>query len=227
MTTNPEKATTNTRIGLGIYSLSEAARYVRVPHARLRSWFNSRDKNRGPVFDSDYAGPVLSFHDLVDAQVAAQLRNLGLSMQRIRRVYSALQYEHHLRHPFCSRLLYTDGKNVFVRGAEAVEDAAFVEVLTKQRYFSKILEPFLHTIEYGDSGLAARWRIFNHVVIDPEVYFGKPVVVGSRVTTQHLANELHANAGDIDLVADLYGLPESVVKDAARFEETYSVRRAA
>ena len=216
------------RLGTGLYTLGEAARYIRVSPNRLRAWFVPNDGKRKPVFHSDYASQIISFHDLIDAQVAAQLRGLGLSMQRIRLVYGALQEKHNLRHPFCSKMLFTDGKDVFVHGAEAAADATFVEVLTSQRYFPNVLAPFLKSIDYNaTSGLAERWRIFDHVVIDPEVYFGKPVVVGSRVATQHIADEVRVNKGDTDLIADLYNLTEDEVRSAVAFEQAHSKRKVA
>lgn len=213
-------------LGLGVYAIPEAARYLEVAPARLRHWFKPQGSRHGAsqsdfrVVDGQLA---ISFLDLVDAQVAVQLRALGLSMQRIRKVYAALQAEFGSPHPFCSNQLYTGGNTVFLRGTESASDAGFMEVLTKQHYFERILMPFLRCVEYDPGlGLARRWRISPGVVMDPGVALGKPVLEGTRLSTYVIAQEYFANHADAALVAALYGVDEASVLSAVQFEQRYN-----
>lgn len=146
---------------------------------------------------------------------------MGISMQRIRRVYDAMTRAFELRHPFCSRLLFTDGKDVFLKSAESAEDSSFIEILSRQHYFKNVLEPFLKHIDYDEAhGLAQRWHIYSNVVIDPRVSFGKPVLEGSRISTYTIAREFLANNKDASFVANLYDISEAQVHSAFEFERS-------
>ncbi|MBI2421495.1 MAG: DUF433 domain-containing protein [Candidatus Hydrogenedentes bacterium] len=209
-------------LGAGAYAIPEAARYLKIGAGRLRSWFVA-DTQKQSAFLADFK-PIegctaISFYDLVDSQVAVQLRGMNISMQRIRRVYNAMKAGFGLRHPFCSELLFTDGKDLFLKSAQAVEDASFIDILTRQHYFTEVLTPFLGHIDYDHAvGMAQRWHIFPNVVIDPRVFFGKPVIEGSRISTYTLAREYIANGNDSDIVADLYDVSSLQVLSAFEFE---------
>ncbi|MBI1318332.1 MAG: DUF433 domain-containing protein [Candidatus Hydrogenedens sp.] len=208
-------------LGVGTYAIPEAARYLGTNSQTLRNWFVPSD--REPAFHSDFeqrkGATAISFHDLIDAQVAVQLKQMDLSLQRIRKVYHAMQENFGLRHPFCSSRLFTDGNEVFLHSAGAAGDDSFVEVLKLQHYFTEILKPFLRHVDYDEAvGLARRWHIHTNVVIDPNVYFGKPVVEGSRISTQILAREYLANHQDAEYVATLFDISEQQVLSAFAFE---------
>ena len=56
------------------------------------------------------------------------------------------------------------------------------------------------------------------VVIDPNVSFGRPTVVGSGIQTAVLVQRFDAGESLGDLAAD-YGLPEERIKSAVLFEQ--------
>src|SRR3954454_15105226 len=111
-----------TLLGRGVYSITEASQLTGLRPARLREWFRRRPppSGRRPVFTSDYA-PVagdiaISFFDLIDVYVAGQLREYGVSMQNVRRVYKRLAADLSVKHPFCHQKLLTAGKTVLMSG---------------------------------------------------------------------------------------------------------------
>jgi uncharacterized protein (DUF433 family) len=213
------------RLGYGVYSFPEAAKLTRLRTARVREWFRGRTSNtrRRPVFYGDYE-PVdgdyaISFHDLIDLFVAGQLRERGVSLQTLRRVYAQLKKDLTTSHPFCRQELLTDGHTVFVRGLDNEGREEMMEVLTRQRVFPEILRPFLLSIDYDAATiLAKRWRISPSVVLDPAICFGKPIIEAAGVPTSILAAAYHANDDDAELVADWYNVPPDHVLAAAAFE---------
>src|SRR5947208_9135710 len=98
-------------LGRGVYTIPEAARLTGLHPARVREWFRKRPPQAGrrPVFISDYAplagDTAISFFDLVDVYVAGQLREYGVSMQTVRRVYKSLAADLDVKHPFCHQQL--------------------------------------------------------------------------------------------------------------------------
>jgi hypothetical protein len=178
-------------LGRGLYTFPEAAKLTGLRLGRVREWFRGRLKSaevRRPVFQGDYA-PVdtdyaISFFDLIDLYVAGQLREHGVSLQMVRKVYSKLEDELQSAHPFCRKELLTDGKKVFTRGLDRHGQEELTEVLTRQGVFPQVLLPFLRRIDYDRVKLLAlRWRIADKVLVDPTVCFGKPVVEGTGVAT--------------------------------------------
>src|ERR1700737_1114204 len=94
-------------LGHGIYTFKEAARLTGLYHSRVREWFRGRtsESGRNPVFVGDYE-PVegdfaISFYDLIDVYVAGQLRDHGVSLQTVRKVYSWMKDDLDTDHPFC------------------------------------------------------------------------------------------------------------------------------
>lgn len=214
-----------TMLGNGVYGYREAARLTGLKRECVREWFRTRsaDAKRYPVFLSDYesldGGRAISFLDLIDVFVAGQLREHGVSLQTLRRVYTRLQDELKAKHPFCRSELLSDGKIVFTRGMDAKGQEELKEVLTRQKVFPSIILPFLKKIDYGEmSKLAERWHIARMVVIDPRICFGKPIVEEYSIPTAVLADAYQANDQDAERVADWFNVNAEHVLAAVEFE---------
>lgn len=212
-------------LGNGVYGYREASRLTGLKKERIREWFRIRSAapQRRPVFCSDYE-PVdrdraISFFDLIDVFVAGQLREHGVSLQTLRRVYFRLREELKAKHPFCRSELLSDGKIVFTRGMDSKGEEELKEVLTRQKVFPSIILPFLRKIDYGQvSKLAERWHIAPMVVIDPRICFGKPVIEEYSIPTATLADAYRANDEDAERVADWFNVNREHVLAAVAFE---------
>ncbi len=212
-------------LGNGVYSLTEAARLTHLRPQRVREWFAGRSGTRGVVFRSDYQ-PVegdraISFLDLVELFVAGQLRDHGVSLQALRKVYKRLEKDLDTRHPFGRREILTDGKNVFVLGLDDKGAEEMVEVLSRQKVFVEILLPFLKRIDYDSATrLAKKWFVTDQVVLDPMICLGKPIVEKAGIATAILAASFQANDQDAGIVADWYGVQQGQVLAAVEFERS-------
>jgi uncharacterized protein (DUF433 family) len=164
---------------------------------------------------------AISFHDLIEVFVAGQLRDRGVSLQSLRKVYHRLQKDLDTRHPFCRREVLSDGKRVFTLGLDEQGREEMIEVLTRQRVFAEILLPFLKRISYDEATkLAWRWFVADKVVIDPAICLGKPVVEPVGIATAILASAYEANDHDAERVAEWYGVHASHVLAAVDFERS-------
>ena len=204
--------------------MPEAARLTGLGPQRVREWFHGRSKEHAlkPVFQSDYQSVggdrAISFHDLIELFVAGQLRDRGVSLQSLRKVYKRLQEDLGTRHPFCRREVLTNHGKVFTLGLDKQGRREMIEVLTRQRVFPDILLPFLKRIDYDEATeLAKRWCIANLVVIDPSICLGKPIIEGVGITTAILAASYEANDQDAELVADWYKVHAKHVIAAVEF----------
>ncbi len=217
--------TTLLLLGHGVYTIPEAARLTGLRIGRVREWFRGRSApsdRRKPIFHGDYevigGDTAISFHDLIDVFVVGQLRNHGVSLQIVHKVFGRLQKDLDSSHPFCHQQLLTDGKTVLTHGLDAEGQEEIIEVLSGQRVFADLIRPFLQKIDYDAQSLARRWRIANNVVLDPTIQFGRPVVAGVSIATAVLAAAYQANDHDADLVADWYNVDPENVRAAVSFE---------
>jgi uncharacterized protein (DUF433 family) len=97
--------------------------------------------------------------------------------------------------------------------------------------FREILMPFLRRVERNERGIARRLFPFTRrehlkspldaprfVMIDPQVAFGMPVLVNSRISTAFLLSRKKGGASVRQLAAD-YGRPETEIEEALQLEQ--------
>jgi uncharacterized protein (DUF433 family) len=220
-------------LGQGVYRLSEVIQYTGLPATTVRAWFKWRsDKmGKGPIFASDFqeigGDYAVSFLNLIDAYVAAFLRDQGVSPTLIRRAYSILQGELHTPHPFAHADLRTDGARIIRHRFSDKDDSALVDVVSKQMLFSQWRD-VLSRIVYGHvTRLAESWKIAKGIIIKPSVSFGRPVIDGTGISSFVVANQYRANGKNAARVARLFDIKITDVKNAVNFESNLKQRQAA
>lgn len=213
------------------YSLTEAARYVKVPAATLRSWVIGRAYPRGegvaqfkPLIHPPAAQPpMLSFSNLVEAHVLRALRTEhGISLKDLR---EALRYaERHLRieRLLLDKRLCTDAGTLFVdRYGQLINLSA-----SGQLAMRKMFEAHLKRIDWADAAVPVRLYPIvasnvetpeRPIAIDPAVAFGRPILVRAGVTTQVIADRVDAGESVDELVVD-YGVERAEIEQAVLYE---------
>lgn len=208
-----------------LYTLREAARYLGIPPATLHTWVRGRsyathhgEKWSTPLIVPPQGGSLLSFHNLVEANVLAALREEHrISMAKIRRMV-----EYAKEHLGVTRPLLLDLKtglgDVFIKDPEGLLS------LTRsgQLALEEILERYLARVDRDVWGRPLRFHPpvagqirSDRIVLDPEVAFGAPTVKGIR--TRIIA--LRYDSGETpEFLAEDYGLSVEDVKEAVVFE---------
>lgn len=208
-----------------LYTLREAARYLGVPEATLRTWVWGRrypvQGGQGwsePLIITPEGGSLLSFHNLVEANVLAALRKEHrISMGKVRQMVAYAREK--LGEPRPLLLDLEVGlRDIFLR------DPQGLLALTRsgQVALEDILRDYLSRVERDEKGFPVRFRPpvagrvrSERVVLDPRVAFGAPTVAG--VKTRVLA--LRYNSGEaLEALAEDYGLPVEAVREAVVFE---------
>lgn len=213
------------------YPIAEAARYVKVPAATLRSWVVGRPYPRGetvarfePLIHPPVAhSPLLSFWNLVEAHVLRALRTEhGVSLTDLR---EALRYAEHnlqIERLLLDKRLRTDAGALFLdRYGQLINLSA-----SGQLAMRKMFEAHLKRIDWGDAVLPVRLYpmlasnldiVDRPIVIDPAVAFGRPILVRRGITTQAIADRVDAGEPVDDLAAD-YGLERAEIEQAVLYE---------
>jgi len=213
------------------YGLSEAAHYIRTPEATLRSWIRGR---RYPTssgvrhFRSVINVPnprrsVLSFTNLVEAHVLSALRREhDIRLDKIRSAIDYLQRHFPGQHPLAHHNFETDGVDIFVeKYGQLINVTQSGQLAMKQ-----IIQIYLRRIERDRAGLPVRLFPFTRqisasepksVVIDPQVSFGRPVLVGTGIATWLVAERYKAGESMEELAYD-YGRDRMDIEEAIRCE---------
>jgi uncharacterized protein (DUF433 family) len=173
--------------------------------------------------------PILfSFKNLVECFVLEGLRNThGISLQAIRRSVEDLRLRNESKYPLADYQLCTLGDTVFL----ANDNEPLIKLASHgQQGFREILDPFLKRVERNTEGMAKILFPFTSkqhmrtpttaprpVVIDPNVSFGMPVLVNSRISTAFLLSRKKGGTSIPQLAAD-YGRSEAEIEEALELE---------
>lgn len=216
---------------LPAYTIAEAAHYLRIPPATLRSWVVGRSypvksgrRFFAPVIiPPQKHPPLLSFLNLVEAHVLDVIRRQHeVSLPKVRQAVSYLQKEFHSRHPLAEQRLETDGQDLFIEVFNRLINIS----RQGQLAIRELLRAHLERIEWDLSGLAERLypftrkRGFNEpkvIVIDPRISFGRPVLAGTGIPSAVIAERYKAGESIAELAAD-YGRQPFEIEEAIRCE---------
>jgi len=216
---------------LPAYSITEAARYLRMPEATLRSWvvgrpyptMDGRRFFRPVIHLPDRGRPVLSFINMVEAHVLEAIRRQEhIALHRVRAAVDFLERHYHSRHPLVEHQFETDGLDLFIQKAGLLINLSQAGQLAMR----EVVAAYLRRVERDVKGLPVRLYPFTRkrepdepraVVIDPLVSFGRPVLAGTGVVTAILAERFKAGESVEDLAKD-YGRTALDIQEALRCE---------
>ena len=225
-------------IGVGIFTVPEAARLTGVPATSIRRWAfgDPRGQAGAPLIrqlPKLHGQDALGFYNLVEVLFLRDLTQQGVSWPTIRRAAEQARAVLHDDHPLATRrIFHTDGRGLFLEVANETGDRMLLDLLAGNYAMFEMLErSFTKSLSFdGPSGHASLWRPANdleRIVVDPARSFGRPIDHETGVPTDVLASALVAERGDAAQVARWWDVPQAAVEQAAEFEVRFGLRRAA
>lgn len=213
------------------YTLAEAARYVRLPVATLRSWVLGRrypTVRGGAEFPplirpASRRPPLLSFSNLIEAHVLRALRTEhGVSVKALRSALAYAEKTLGIDRLLLRPELRADAGKVFLhRYGELIELTA-----SGQLAMRRLLTEHLKRVEWDSSRFPVRLYPFlsaaasseeRPIVIDPRIAFGRPVVVRKGISTSVIVERVDAGESVDEIAAD-YDLGPSEIEQAVIYE---------
>lgn len=205
-----------------LYTYAEADRLAGVPRSTSSRWvkgYNYRNDQGERISQPPMtAGPEgrteggVSFFDLVSIKAIDGLRKRKFGARRIREVIKYCQDELGVDYPLATRRFKTDRRRIYMHAG----DGRLLEVLGGQQgaqAWDRVLDPFLRDLEYQNE-FARRWWPLGEkdkrVVVDPNYGFGLPVVVGSGVRTETIAEQYAAGDKIEDIAYDFSVTPKQI-----------------
>ena len=212
---------------LPCYPISEVAQYLAVPAATIRYWSVGRGSYEPLIAVPSYAPTLLSFLNLIELHVLAAIRRKhGVKMQSVRKAIRYLadrsRCELEARHPLISRELETDGLDLFID-----EYGRLINISQEgQTVIREVVRAALSRVERGAEGIPVKLYPFTRkaiedapamIVIDPRLSAGRPVIAGTGLATQVIAERYKAGESVRELAYD-YGCERAEIEEAIRCE---------
>ena len=216
-----------------LYTLTEAARYLRVRPDTFGNWAKGYERHfpdrssvkKGPVvtaFPGKRGTPRVPFVGLSEAMVLAAFRRSGLPMQRIRPAVRILQQEIGLDHALASQRVHSDGAEILYDFAERYDEdeiGMLVVVRSGQHVFRPVVADYLQRISYDDDGWARRLVLpitkRKIIAVDPSRGFGQPLFLHGGAPLDNVLARIRAGEPVEDVAAD-FEVPEKDVQEALR-----------
>jgi uncharacterized protein (DUF433 family) len=217
-TTHTHTESTRGELGQGLYSLGELRLYVAYQGTegdaeKVLRWLT---RVLNPVAHQRRR-PDYSFSDLVSLFVVRELLSRGVAPGAIGEAERYLRGELGLDRPFVSERIATDGRNVYHGKQRVSEVPASIESANLRGQQTMVVPIRDHLTNVGyKHHLASRWTPTKHVVLDPQVQFGEPVIAGTRIPTASIAEV----AGELGWkqAAKMLEVEPVAAKAALRFE---------
>ena len=218
----------NSLLGVGIYTVSEAASLTGVSSRAIKRWLwgyrGSSAKYQEPLWASQI--PVienvkaLGFRDLIEIKFVDHFRKRGMSLQYIRKVIDSATGLLSESYPLSSIKFKGLGKVIFAEVLEGTAEEKIVfDLYTGQILLSFMWDYLYDALEYSEFDELTRWYPLGkerRVVVDPKRSFGRPITP-EGVPTEVLAAALKAEK-TVDNVVYWFGVDPKSVTDADEYE---------
>jgi uncharacterized protein (DUF433 family) len=202
-------------INQGVYDAREAAQLIGVPVDLLVRWSTANAAGQPAIVKPAHRN-AFSFTDLVSLAVAATLHRRGVGDAHLRRGVKQLVKRAGVKQPLAQREIVdhlgTCGKSFLWNDA-----GEWIDVGSGgQGTFKAVVKIDLRKVAFDDGGVATAWNPAEHVILDPRVQAGAPVVSGTRIPTATI--EDLAEAQSVDEIAEEYRVPVVKVRAALEFQ---------
>jgi uncharacterized protein (DUF433 family) len=212
------------------YGPAEAARYLRLPAATLRTWLVGRDYPKGgtqatfhPLIRPAQRQPLqVSFFNLIEAHVLRALRTEhGVAIAELRKAIAYAEKKLAIDRLLLRPELRTHAGEVFLdRYVELINLSA-----SGQLALRKVFEEHLKRVEWDEWKFPVRLYPYldagqrnaeRPIAIDPQVAFGRPVVLRAGISTAAIADRIDAGES-VQALAEDYDLTREEIEQAVLY----------
>ena len=231
-----------------IYTIAEAARYVKVHENTLRSWVHGRasqiqgrSRTMPPVIAlPSKKSPLLSFINLLEAFNLSSLTRIeNLSFKKVRIAIETLKGEKFgFEHPLINQEFLTDSIDLFIQqndelynvsrwGQQAIKGImlTYLKRIVRDEFDRSPLKvyPFAKEIKFDllkkePEKKAMLEQAPRHIEVDPLIAFGRPTITGTGIPVESIASRRRAGDNVIFIAKD-YGISEEQVQEAIDYEQ--------
>ncbi len=223
------------------YTATDAGRLIGLRPERVRRWLHGYKYNylksedfipvvvtKDPVIERDESKEAIhaSFLDLIELLFVKQFVKRGFSLQKIRKALEEakeLAAEHHIAHKY----FFTDGSEIYLKMKE-LEDTALIQLLSGGQWvIADIIKQLAKQIEFQtETGFAERYYPLGRngrIVIDPNICFGSPTLIGHGIRTENVFDLFIAEEQKVDKLSKWLNLDSNNIEAAVSFERSLTL----
>jgi uncharacterized protein (DUF433 family) len=217
------------------YSIAEASRLVSMKPWTVRRYLQGyrydysrrgsvQERTQPPVVKDENRKKetYASFLDLVDLVFVRELLKRGFGLPTLRKALDEAREYLGTCHLGRSVFFTSGDRDIFL---QLPQDGSMIALLKGgQAAIPEIIESLSHKLEFEDItefGFASRWYpkgMDGLIVIDPEISFGRPTLIGRGVATNNIYDLFLGENEKIEPVAKWFNIPVPEVQAAVQFE---------
>jgi uncharacterized protein (DUF433 family) len=211
------------RLTTPAYRIGEAASYTQVSPQTVAAWHRVRPDGRKALLKEKDKQLGLSFLQLIELAVVAEMRRAGLKVAQISRARDWFKHSTGLEYPFAQLRFKTDGAEILQDDDAPFHEGQIEKLISAnnggQYVWRDLLSKRLKEFNYDDeTGAVSVWKVAGtdkSVLIDPKIAFGAPQIRGVKTAVL----KAHWLSGEevADLADDFDLTPQEIV-DALMFE---------
>jgi uncharacterized protein (DUF433 family) len=214
---------------LPAYTIREAAHYLQLPVATLKSWVLGRHyptqtgrKFFAPVIDlPDKKIGLLSFFNLAEAHVLSAFRRThDIELRKIRSAMKYVRGRFGSTHPLIDQQFETDGVGLFIEKLGVLVDAS-----AQGQIVMDTIRPYFRRLEFSGNTVVRLYPFTRRTIedcprsvfIDPRYSFGRPSLARGHVPTAVIFDRYQAGES-IEALAKDYGCEPLDIQEGLRCE---------
>lgn len=214
----------NLALGNGVYTPAEIAVILNIPKNKVSYWLSTYwDGKLGDRYQRNYSWKVnnskaVSFHTLVEFYVMMQLSEVGVKPREVLSAHEKLTSIFNTSFPFANKdalnSIRTEGRKIYFNG-----DVGVVTLDGTNQLNLEIIQQFFRKLDFGNDEVATRlWPLGkdHHIVVDPARKFGHPVIKGTNIYPETIADSLRAGDSK-EYLSAIYNITEVEISDAILF----------
>jgi uncharacterized protein (DUF433 family) len=213
----------------GIFTVRDAAGLIGASPQKIRAWMTGWPRTvEAPIIDNDLGWVdqqlAFSFANLMELRFIAFFEGAGVKLREIRNIMNEVRTELRRPHPFATNIVFkTDGVKIVAEIARRNGVADLYDLRSRNFEIGLFVYKTLKEgVVYDPKGDAQAWfprrKLAPNVVVHPRLAFGHPVMRGSGIPTEAIADAARAE-GSVEAAAALFEIPVSRAKEAVSFEE--------
>jgi len=205
------------------YTIPEACHYLNLAESTVRYWLTGKGGEYKPVIipASDTTPTLLSFLNLAEVHVLGAItRKYKVKLPKVRSAVDYLRKKFKSNHPLIDHKLDTDGASLYIKHFGKLIN------ISEHGQLAMLITTALKRIEWDNKGLPVKLYPFTHtdikdspriIVIQPGLAYGRPVIAGTGIPTEIIAERYKAGDSVKELAED-YGRQEMEIEEAIRCE---------
>jgi len=214
------------------YSIAEASRLVNMKYWTVRRYLQgyeydyvTRRTVQPPVIKGEnQEDTYASFLDLIDLVFVCEFLNRGFGLPTLRKALDEARDWLGTPH-FGQNIFFTTSADQIA--LQMPEDGSMIVLLTGgQAAMTQIVKMFSDRLNFEDAtrfGFARRWYPRGkkgNIVIDPEISFGRPTLIGTGIPTNNIYDLYLGEDQNIEPVSNWFNIPVPQIESAVQFEHS-------